>query len=535
MNSRTREGKPMQAGYWMLTLAAAAALAAGAQAAETPKRGGTLVFAVEAEPPNYDCHAATSFAFIHPVRPHYSTLLKFDAPSYPKIKGDLAESWSVSADHLTYTFKLRSGVKFQDGTPFTSEDVKASYDRIRKPPEGVVSARRASYEDIASIDTPDRLTVVFRLNAPNAAMPLQFASPWDCIYSAAKLKIDPKFPEKNVLGTGPFRFKDYVKGAEWDGERFDDYFEKGKPYLDGYKAIFVRGASAINAIQGHQVAAEFRGQSPADRDKLVQALGNKVVVEDSPWICNLVVAFNTAKKPFDDARVRRAMSLAVDRWSGSAPLSRIAIVGPVGGVLRPGYELAAKPEELEKMPGFSRDIAASRAEARKLLHEAGQANLKFRFINRNVPMPYTPVAVYLIAQWKEIGVEVEHEQLETSQYLAAFSSGNYQAGLDFNCDFMDEPNLQLIKYLSADKSTINYGRYTDRTLDDLYEKQKRATDPKVRYRLLREFETRALTEAYTVPTIWWHRIIVHWSELKGWNITPSHYLNQDLTDVWLEQ
>jgi peptide/nickel transport system substrate-binding protein len=521
--------------HLVMGAAAAVLLTAPAEAADQPKRGGILSFAVEAEPPDYDCHKATSFAFIHPVRPSYSTLLKFDAPNYPKIKGDLAQSWSASPDNLTFTFKLRAGVKFHDGSAFSSADVRASYDRIIHPPPGVVSARRASYEDIGSIDTPDAQTVVFHMKAPNAAMPAQFASPWDCIYSAAKLAQDPKFPEKNVLGTGPFKFKEYVKGGYWEGTRFEDYFEKGKPYLDGYKAIFIKGAAAINAIQGGQIAAEFRGQSPSDRDQLVQALGAKIKVEESPWICNLVVAFNTSKKPFDDARVRRALSIAVDRWGGSVPLSKIAIVGPVGGVLRPGYSLAVGTSELEKMPGFSKDIKTSREEAQKLLKQAGAGSLKFKLTNRNVPMPYTPVGVYLIDQWRRIGIQVEHDQLETSAYLAALSSGNYDAGLDFNCDYMDEPNLQLIKYLSADKSSVNYGRYNDRTLDDLYEKQKRATDPAQRAKLLREFETRALTEAYTVPTIWWHRIIAHSAALKGWNITPSHYLNQDLTEVWLDQ
>ena len=147
-----------------------ALIAAGASDAQTPRRGGTLNFAVSAEPPNYDCHANTSFAFIHPVRPHYSTLLKFDAPNYPKIVGDLAESWNVSADGLTYTFKVRSGVKFHDGSAFSSADVKASYERIVHPPAGVVSIRQAAYEDITSIEAPDAQTVVFKLKAANASM-----------------------------------------------------------------------------------------------------------------------------------------------------------------------------------------------------------------------------------------------------------------------------------------------------------------------------------------------------------------------------
>ncbi len=503
--------------------------------AQAPKKGGVLKFAVGAEPPDYDCHKNTSFAFIHPVRPHYSTLLKFDDKKYPAIVGDLAQSWQVSPDNLTFTFKLKPNVKFHDGTVLTSADVKASYERIINPPAGVVSIRKASYTDISAIETPDPLTVIFKLKAANAGMLAQFASPWDCIYSAAKLKQDPKFPEKNIMGTGPFKFTGHTAGSHWIGERFADYHEAGKPYLDGFRAVFVSGAAMVNALQGGEVLVEFRGQSPANRDKLVAALGDKVKVVETPWICNLVVGFNTEKKPFDDPRVRKALSLAVDRWQGSQALSKIALVRDVGGVLRPGYELAAKESELVQLPGFGRDIKKSRDEAKKLLQDAGVTNLKFKLTNRNVPMPYTPVGVFLIDQWRQIGLNVEHEQLETKLYQAALSGGNYEAGLDFNCDYMDEPNILLIKYVSADKSSVNYGRYKDRKLDDLYEKQMRATDAKERNRLIREFEKHALEQAYTIPTIWWHRIIVYWQQMKGWELTPSHYVGQDLAAVWLDQ
>ncbi|MCC7016339.1 MAG: ABC transporter substrate-binding protein [Rhodospirillales bacterium] len=518
-----------------IVAAAAALLLPASVGAQTPKKGGVLKFAVSAEPPNYDCHANTSFAFIHPVRPHYSTLLKFDIPKYPAIAGDIAQSWEVSKDGRTYTFKLKPNVKFHDGSALTSADIKASYERIVSPPPGVVSIRKAAYSDISAIETPDPLTVIFKLKEPNAAMLAQFASPWDCIYSAAKLKQDPKFPEKNILGTGPFKFAGHTAGSHWIGERFDGYFEPGKPYLDGYRAVFIGGAAMVNALQAGEVLAEFRGHSPANRDKLKAALGDKITVVESPWVCNLVVAFNTEKKPFNDARVRRALSLAIDRWQGSQALSKIALVRDVGGVLRPGYDLAAKEAEVVKYPGLSKDIKKSREEAKKLLKDAGVPDLKFKLINRNVPMPYTPVGVFLIDQWRQIGLNVEHEQLETKLYQAALSSGNYEAGLDFNCDFMDEPNLQLIKYISADRSSINYGRYKDRKLDELYDKQSRTIDTKARYQLIREFEKYALEQAYTVPTLWWHRIIVYWKQIKGWDMSPSHYLGQDLAAVWLDQ
>src|SRR5688572_27444927 len=137
-------------------------LSSGAEA-QQPERGGVLKFAVSAEPPNYDCHGATSFAFIHPVRPHYNTLLKFEESKYPEVKGDLAQSWDVAKDGLTYTFKLKPNIKFHDGTPLTSADVKASYERIANPPKGVVSIRSAAYGDIASIEAPDPQTVIFKL------------------------------------------------------------------------------------------------------------------------------------------------------------------------------------------------------------------------------------------------------------------------------------------------------------------------------------------------------------------------------------
>src|ERR1051325_3818873 len=128
-----------------------------------PRSGGELVFAVGGTPPSFDGHRETTFAILHPIAPHYSTLLRFDPQNYPKIGGDVAESWTISRDALTYTFKLRRGIRFHDGSELTSRDVKASYDKIIFPPEGVVSARQASYELVKSVEAPDPYTLVFHL------------------------------------------------------------------------------------------------------------------------------------------------------------------------------------------------------------------------------------------------------------------------------------------------------------------------------------------------------------------------------------
>ncbi|MBX9590909.1 MAG: hypothetical protein K2X43_16600 [Hyphomonadaceae bacterium] len=501
--------------------------------ADQPTKGGILSFAIGGEAPNYDCHANYSFSAIHWLAPHYSTLLKFDTSAYPSIVPDVAESYSVSDDQLTYTFKLRRNVQFHDGSPMTSADVKATYERISKPPKDVISLRSTLFEDVASIETPDPFTIVFKLSKRDASMLANFASPWNCIYSGDKLAKDANFPRTSIMGTGPFVFVEHAKGSHWVGKRFDRYFIEGKPYLDGFRAVLMSGPAMINALQGGQIVAEFRGFSPAEKSRLVDALGDKATVQESGWSCKLDILFNTAKKPFDDVRIRRALNIAIGRWDGARSLQRVAFVREVGGVIRPGYEFAAKKEELTKYPGYSEDIAAARSEAKRLLKEAGVENLKVTLLNRNLSMPYTPTGLFVIDQWRQVGVSVDHVQLETSPYQASLQSGNYDVGINAACDFMDEPNLQLLNYISKDLSSLNYGNYIDRTLDDLYEKQKRAANKAERYALVRQFEQRLFHEAYTAPLIWWHRIVVHHKQVRGWYITPSHYLGQDLASLWL--
>ncbi len=507
-----------------------------AQAAETPRSGGQLTFVVSAEPPSYDGHRETSFAHIHPVAPHYSTLLRIDVANNYKVVGDLAESWTISPDGKTYTFKLHDGVKFHNGDTLTSADVKASLDRIVNPPQGVVSARKAAYSAIDSIEAPDARTVVVRLKWVEASMLANLASPWNYIYNAKKLAEDPRFPEKNILGTGPFLFVEHVPGSHWVAKKNPNYFVKGLPYLDGFRAVFIRNSAAnVAAVRSGQALIEFRGYSPAQRDDLVKALGDKIRVQESPWTCVLTVAFNTERPPFNDVRVRRALSMAIDRWQGSQVLSKIAIVKEVGGVLRPGSEFAASESEMVEYPGFGKDIEKSRAEAKRLLKEAGQENLKFVFKNRDTQMPYEPVGIFLVDQWRRIGVTVENRPAETAQWQGDLRSGNYEASMDFACDYADEPDLQLFKYLSNDKSPANYSRYKDRVLDDLYVKQARATSEAERRKAVRDFEKRVLEQAYQVPTIWWQRIVPHHAKVRGWEVSSSHYLNQDLRDVWLSE
>ena len=157
-----------------------------ATAQETPRYGGELVFVVPAEPPSFDAHREESFALIHPAAPHYNTLLRVDPedPTGTKLVGDLAETWSGAPNGRTWTFKIRRGVKFHDGSELTARDVKASHDKIVFPPAGVASNRKGEYVMVESIDAPDGSTVVFRLKWPAASFLPSLASPFNWIYKA---------------------------------------------------------------------------------------------------------------------------------------------------------------------------------------------------------------------------------------------------------------------------------------------------------------------------------------------------------------
>ncbi|MBI2983620.1 MAG: hypothetical protein HYY42_05520 [Chloroflexi bacterium] len=253
-------------------------------------------------------------------------------------------------------------------------------------------------------------------------------------------------------------------------------------------------------------------------------------------MCVNYVVFNTTKKPFDDERVRRALTLAVDRWTGGEALSKQTIVKDVGGLMRPKGPFAMSDADLEKIPGFYRDNKKAVDEAKKLLADAGAADLKFNFHNRNIPTPYEPVAVFLINEWKKIGVTATHTVKETAAYQADLRNKNFDVGLSFNCDFFDEPDLQLAKFVSVSKvgAAFNESHYNDATLDKMIEDQARETDVEKRKKLVWDIEKYAMGEkAWMFPVIWWYRIMPYLSKVRGYRIGSNHYTTMDMANIWL--
>src|SRR2546426_395521 len=420
---------------------------------ETPRRGGVLLAAIAADAPSLDPHQEQTFATIQPVAPLYSTLLQIDPYSYPNVVGDVASEWKISPDGLTYTFKIRQDIRFHDGSPLTAADVKASYDKILNPPEGVRSIRKQHYSAVASVEAPDAATVVFRPKFPSASLLANLASPSNVIFPKKYLDKDPNYFKTNVMGSGPFRFKSYTRGSTFEGERNPDYFIKDRPYLNGYK-FFISTETSVRAaaIRSGRAHIEFRDLPQAEVDAIRKQLADK-----------------------------------------------------------------------------------NRAEARRLLAEAGYPNgFKVVLKNRNVKLPYQDFAVYVIQEWRKIGVEAEHRPLETAAWYAeGRDQGNFEVIVTPIGAFVDDPDQLLAPYITG--SSQNWARFSNPAIDDLYARQARTLDPTERRKLVIELQKIVLENAYHMPGLWWSRNVVHWAKVKNWVAPPSHFTNQKLQDVWLSE
>ncbi len=503
-----------------------------ALSASCPKTGGVLKYGVKAEPPTYDMHGTNSYAVNHFVAQHYSTLLTFDWDKFPKLEGDVADSWNQSSDGLTYTFKIKKGIKFHDGTPLTSADVKASYDRLKSPPKGVISVRKALFSAIQSISTPDSDTVVFKLSKPDAFMMSGFASPFNAIYSAKDIAKDPKFHIKNINGTGPYKFAGHKSGEAWKAVRYDG-FHHGDNCLDATEGYRIKKLG--EPLIGGQIDAEWRGTAPPERIMLKKEMGDKVTFQAKTLMTAWVVSLNSKTKAFQNQKVRQALNMCIDRHAGLKTLAKITFVAPrPSGFLLYGTEYALPDEELFQIPGFTKDIASSRKKAMKMLKEAGADGLEFTYSNRAVSHPYDHIAIWLMSEWKKCGLKPKMITNPTSKFVKIRREGGFDATIDWAPSFLPDPTLMHFKYISADRTASNYSKSTDRELDRLFDAQAGETDVAKRKAIVHEFEKKALISSWVLPVTYTDRVIALNSKVKGYKIAFSHILNNTWRGVYLD-
>jgi len=513
--------------------------------AETPKRGGILNFVVASKIPTYDGHRESTFGMIHPIRPFYSLLIRVN-PNNPydpnDFQCDLCEGDVPKATNggKRYTFKIRKGVTFSDGTPLTAHDVVMTHERIVWPEkfQGAVSVRKGFFTMIDKISAPDDHTVVFDLKYGTTGFLPALATPYDFVYSKKDMeKHGMKWHQNNINGTGAFSFVQHVPGAFVEGKARPGYHHMGAdgkalPYLDGYKAISApKMAVRVQAIRGDRAAIEFRGFPPKTRDDLVNALGDKITVQEGDWNCMFGASANqnakTMGKKFADPRVLRRLLLA--DFFQSARQNELASLTQ--------HPHAATEAELTAMDVYKKDNKYRRDLARKLLADAGQAGMSVTLHNRAVDQPYKVVGTWYIDQWKKVGIKATQDVLPTGPFFDRLrKKRDFEVSVDFNCQSVVNPVVDLAKFLSVDKTGNNYNSSIDRTLDKWYEEMNRMTDLKVQRAQLRKFESRVLNEeAHFMVAYWWFKINPHRSYVKGWKQAPSHYLNQHLDQVWLDK
>jgi len=513
-----------------------------AMADDEPKSGGLLTYLIAADaPPSFDAHRELTFATVYSGAPFYSVLIRID-PNNPASPAafvcDLCTEMPIPTDAgKTYNFKIREGVKFHDGSPLTAADVAASWGKIIDPPAGVSSARQSQYMMVDKVESPDPTTVVFRLKFATSAFLPALADPFTWIFKKVVLDKDPRWYEKNILGSGPFKFVSYEVGSSIKGVRNPDYYRPGLPYLESFTGLYApKQTVRVDAIRSDRAAIDFRNLPPAARDELVGALGDKITVQESDLNCGNIFTPNHKRKPFDDARVRRALTLAVDRWNGALALAKIAVSRTVGGIVFPGSPLAVSKDELEGIAGFWPDIVRSRAEARRLLKEAGAEGLIFELLNRDLDQPFKYLGTWLVDQWSKIGLTVTQRVVPVGPWFESMRNGSFEVTLEGNCQSVINPLLDVQKYLPRSVFTDNYGNYEDRHEVDLYQRLLHETDPVKQREVVREFEKYVLDDqAHELFVLWQHRIVPHRSYVKGWKISPSFYVNQDLSTVWLDR
>lgn len=418
-----------------------------------PKRGGVLQWAGLSDSPHFDMAQCNTSACAEPQGPFFDNLIRYSPFDGGKaLLPDLAYEWELSDDGLVYTFHLREGVVFQDGAPLTSEDVKATFDRIIYPPTGIVSPRQGLFTDVSEVRTVDPLTVEFVLTAPRAFTPSAIASGWNVI--ERKKTIDDNNSDLKKLkpgtaehpGTGPFILESHQAGEFWKLESNPNYWNPELPYLDGiqYNHLPYGPATGAALLTGrvdyvYGAGADLRDDIRANHADTHTAVEYPIPSYGGAWV-------NFEREPLGDANVRTAISMVVDRCAIKKAISAIREVA-IGTWIMPddstyGAEFVA--DTLDKKPGYrcpvpEEDIAA----AQKMLADAGYPNgegfPKLDIMVRDLNFFVSPTAPMLQAFMKQsLNIDSDIRVVHTSVWQEDQARGNYDLAINGNPTTLSE-------------------------------------------------------------------------------------------------
>ncbi|MBI2910239.1 MAG: ABC transporter substrate-binding protein [Chloroflexi bacterium] len=500
--------------------------------AEQPRYGGVLSISHVIDPPSLDMHQEIGFAG-NVLQSAYSGLTQFNPQNPEEVIGDLARSWEVAKDGLTYTFRFHENVKFHDGSAFTAEDARFSFERMMNPPRGILSPRRAELSAIGTAEAADKDTLKFILKQPAAALLNVLSQGYIVIYS--KAFVEKKGHMKNdIMGTGPYKLKSYAANISLEYVKNPDYFVKGRPYLDGITFYIIRDTGTrLAAFRSGRVKLTGPGESgpaPSGAETIKRTLPQAVIM---PYPANSFGNFilNTTEKPWNDIRARKAVHLAIDRQKAIDVLGEG--FGEIGTNM-PG-EWGIPKRELEKMPGWRQPKDADIAEAKRLLAEAGYPDgVALKSLVR-AERTFEQLSTYVADQLAKIGIKLELDVKELAVRQKLVNEGAFNSHATMNSlPYPDPENLVRLWAAPAGADWgMNWARLRDDKIFDLLDKQSRALDPAERKKLVRELDLRMI-EVATRPVVWWKQYIVAlWPEVKGYGKRNSNYSFERYQDIWL--
>ncbi len=522
-----------------LTGALVLALAAPASQSYAQKRGGVLNWFAYGDPARLDVFVENALISQQAVAGVFSGLLQ-DSPDDPsQIVPDLATSYDVSNKGKTYTFHLRKGVKWHDGKPFTSADVKATTDHIFDPQTKSTRCGPMLAPMVDKVTVVDDFTVRFDLKFAAAPFIPSVASAWCRIAAKHILERDGNLQQaKSQIGTGPFRLKRYERGSIIEWERNPDYYDPKLPYLDGLKQyILVGSARQLAAAKAGQIDA-WDSWPPMDRsqwEELKAARGDSVVTYRWPINTLWAVHLNTVKPPFDNADMRKAVHLALDRQQ--LVEKGLEGAGTPCAILDPKLygEYALPLDEVMKMPGCRPDKAADIAEAKKLVAKHFPNGVDIDVETRQVGN-YVDRTQVVVAQLAKIGIRGKIRQLESAVGYAAYAKGDFTmiASQD-NAMFLSDPS-GIFSLLYIKTGGRNWVKWVDPKIDQWAEDALAEQVPAKRAAIYHKMQRLLLTEdTATVPVAWVEGWFFYDKKVKNFRSGNTVYDNNTFMKVWLEK
>jgi peptide/nickel transport system substrate-binding protein len=457
---------------------------AHSQTASTPRPGGTLkIMHREDTPQGFAVHETSTISTVWPSSPCFNNLVYFDPlkakESVDTIIGELAEKWSWQDHYRNLVFFLRRDVKWHDGKPFTSRDVKFTFDMVREAPgaEGKlrINPRKDWYANIEAIEAPDAYTVVFRLKRPQPSLLIMLASGYSPVYAA---HIPPAQYRTTCVGTGPFKLKEWRLGEYIDYVKNPDYFVKGRPYLDGLRYVIIKErGTRTAALQAGQLDVAMPGETTKGAaEQLKKAVPQLVVTPVATSVTDNII-MNEKKAPFDNAKVRLAVSYAIDRSALIRVVHQGGAVPAVAMMPRPYGVWGLLDKDLATVPGYGKP-ADMKERARKLLAEAGYGPskpLRVEMGTRAIAV-YVDMAAFVINELKQVGIEATLKQVETAQWHPMATRGDYQIGANLTGLGVDDPDANFYENFACG-SPRNYGFYCNEQVMKMIDQQSAELDP----------------------------------------------------------